>query len=346
MRSIHFLPLMIFVGMVLWTCDDQEDPGDAKHPEEIVGTWNQTSAEFDIIITTNSDQILVDIFAEGNGSISITGAHTTTLTYLSFYMDSNFIFVSASELGLFDFEEANYSLSLAILDGYSSAFFIANMRSDSPIFYNTSDLNFSIDLSTYTVAVDNIQFYTEDSSASITANGTLAAATTNIPANMPTSVPFPFPESADQITLIFNADGTVIDLEDSTNSTTDTWEVENGVMTIISTYSEDGETSIDTTVFDYTLNAGELTLMMEGDLCEAFVGFGLTQEECLETFESLWQLTSGSLTAARINVSLTFSRAAAKRIATAGNLRVWPLRRTIQKELLEAAKRQIITRMR
>ncbi|MCH7939687.1 MAG: hypothetical protein IID13_08070 [Candidatus Marinimicrobia bacterium] len=117
-------------------------------------------------------------------------------------------------------------------------------------------------------------------------------------------------------------------------------------MTIISTYSEDGETFIDTIVFDYTLNAGELVLMLEGDLCEAFVGFGATQEECLETFESLWQLTSGSLTAVRNSVSLTFSRAAAKRIATAGNLRVWPLRRTIQKELLEAAKRQIITRMR
>ena len=344
MRSIHFLPLMIFVGMVLWTCDDQEDPGDAKHPEEIVGTWNQTSAEFDIIITTNSDQILVDQFAEGNGSISITGAHTTTLTYLSFYTDSNFVSVFAAEFGPLDLEDANYFLSLAIIDGKSSAFFIANISSESPIFYNTSDLNFSIDLSTYTVAVDNIQFYTEDSSASITANGTLAAATTNIPANMPTSVPFPFPESADQITLIFNADGTVIDLEDSTNSTTDTWEVENGVMTIISTYSEDGETSIDTTVFDYTLNAGELTLMMEGDLCEDDAEF--SKEECLEIFESLWLLTSGSLTAARISVSLTFSRAAAKRIATAGNLRVRPLRRTIQKELVEAAKRQIIARKR
>ena len=80
MKSIRFLPLMIFVGMVLWTCDDQEDSGDAKHPDEIVGTWNQTSAEFDISITTNSDQLFIDQFAEGIGSISITGAHTTTLT--------------------------------------------------------------------------------------------------------------------------------------------------------------------------------------------------------------------------------------------------------------------------
>ncbi|MCH8838134.1 MAG: hypothetical protein IIA60_10115 [Candidatus Marinimicrobia bacterium] len=344
MESIRFLPLIIFVSMVFWTCADQEDPADTKHPDEIVGTWNQTSAEFDIIITTNSDQILVDQFAEGNGSISITGAHTTTLTYLSFYTDSNFVSVFAAEFGPLDLEDANYFLSLAIIDGKSSAFFIANISSESPIFYNTSDLNFSIDLSTYTVAVDNIQFYTADSSAGITADGTLAAATINIPANVPTSVPFNIPESEYQITLVFNADGTVIDLEDSTYSTTDTWEVENGVMTIISTYSDDGETFIDTVEFDYTLDAGELALMMEGDLCEDFIGF--TQEECLEIYESLWLLTSGSLIAARISVSLTFSRAAAKRIATAGNLRAWPLRRTIQKELVEAAKRQIIARKR
>ena len=338
---------MIFVGMVLWTCDDQEDSGDAKHPDEIVGTWHQTSAEFDISITTNSDQMLVDQFAEGIGSISITGAHTTTLTYLIFYMDTNYISVLATEFGLLDLEDANYFLSLAIIGGYSSAFFSANISSDNPIFYNTSDLNFSIDLSTYTVAVDNLQFYTEDSSASITADGALVASTINIPANTPTSVPFSIPESAYQTTLVFNADGTVIqlfDLEDSTQSMTDTWEVENGVLTIISTYSDDGETFIDAVEFDYTLDAGELALMMEGDLCEDDAEF--SKEECREIFESLWQLTSGSLTAARINVSLTFSRAAAKRIATAGNLRAWPLRRTIQKELLEAAKRQIITRMR
>ena len=102
MRSIHFLPLMIFVGMVLWTCDDQEDSGDAKHPDEIVGTWHQTSGESDIIITTNSDQLLIDQFAEGIGSISITGAHTTTLTHLSFYTFQNFVSVSATELGFLD----------------------------------------------------------------------------------------------------------------------------------------------------------------------------------------------------------------------------------------------------
>ena len=217
MKSIRFLPLMIFVGMVLWTCDDQENSGDAKHPDEIVGTWHQTSGESDIIITTNSDQLLIDQFAEGIGSISITGAHTTTLTYLSFYTDSNFVSVIATEFGLLDLEGANYALFIFIGDSDTSVSFLANLNSDSPIFYNTSDLNFSIDLSTYTVAVDNIQFYTPDSSASITANGTLAAATINIPANTPTSVPFPeFPYLT---TLVFDADGTVIQLSDSEDST-------------------------------------------------------------------------------------------------------------------------------
>lgn len=127
----------------------------------------------------------------------------------------------------------------------------------------------------------------------------------NITANTPTFVQFLFDDDdidAGISTINFKNDGT------GTVTTIDDYGTENEDFTYTTdgdqiTVNEDGEI----TVFEYSIDGNTLTLTISEDWCE-----GEIQAECFADTEQMFDFTSGSVTAASMQIGITFNQATAK----------------------------------
>lgn len=310
--------LLITMSIVLfWSCEDEAEVGDEKHPEELVGTWYFTDGEFDIEITTNSDQTMVNQFSEGIGSIDVSGEVTATLTYMIMMVEEDDGFV-----GIMVLNQSPYTVSLGEQDSpfyafaiyppedYVSAMFMVYESEYNYTYYTTDTIEFFYDTSTYTLTINSTDFmeldmstYEIDSSSVVTISGTLQNQTTNIPANSPTQVSFvgDLTDYFSEFTVSLNTDGSwlrtmVMEFEGETETETGvgSWEVDDDQLIIIEEYEEDGETEVDTVELDFTLSDNTLTIIMGEDWCEDDEDYSV--EECLEEAEGDFGLESGSLT--------------------------------------------------
>ncbi|MBN4081426.1 hypothetical protein JYT44_03585 [Caldithrix abyssi] len=275
-----------------------------------LSSWN-----YETVVTTNSDQRIMDRYSEGIGGIEVSGAESATFTYMDVSQIINeFIGISLKENSFWDghVEFPYYRLYLqqkwdAVQDStsaYNVTATLAVLKDESTYISYTSagavDF-FSYDGESLTVTEFSLMEKNGDGSVSI--KGTLAPKFISIPANTPTVVNS-FGENDVPIdqggwTIEIRDDGSWLEIyqwEDFSDTLMASWEVDNDILTVIYdfTNSEDPANQIDEYVieFNFKIENNELLLTSENDPCVKNL---FPQDDCFRWVEDQYRLDRGSL---------------------------------------------------
>jgi hypothetical protein len=346
-RYKSFLLIILLLGL-FWSCEEDSSSDQGVNPEALVGKWFATGVESYVEITTNSDQLYVDPFSQGVGSISISGDVSTSLSYIHSYGEGGETYVVLmSEMFSEEMSFPAYYVEIYISpsEGYGAAQLIA-MESDElySIYSNTTVplTDMSFDASTHSLTINPTMLIKfdlltgeADSSLVVTLSGTLANQAISIPANVPTNVTWGEDLFEDNLDLSIDlmADGSLTIIssygDSESDTSTGTWQSENDILRIYEQYEDNDSTYKDTIAAAYAFNAGTLILNLENNLCE--------DNDC-EDIEEEFALESGSVIDIIQVVTYEFSQdnASAKRLT-----RQQPMKTSLAKNLQIMSARKL-----
>ena len=305
--------------MFVTACDknstepEKNDPN--KHPAELVGSWNTTAQNMDVIVTSRSAQKMADTFSKGIGSIKITGDQQAELNYLirGREDDGTLVVVATNLKDLFGFDENDYPVCYLMFRMITNPTAILNiMLSETEgVVYAGLGTSFSYDSENHTLTATQLQLIEVDLGDSVTVNGTLSNVLVDIPANTPTRVLTMEMNPEAGSLVIFSADGKFsrTSMYDwGTENSIGTWEVSDSEnLKIIETYNDEyDQTIINTIDGNFIVNANVLTINYEMSVCEVFDNPGST--DCVRQFEEDFFLDIGSLSAMTVQAFYTLSK--------------------------------------
>jgi len=256
----------------------------------LAGKWSFSSATFERILTTNSTQT-AKIPYSGIDRIVVSGGINKVLNRLVFNSsDPQTIYVINVEYDLYMYDV----LSIDINSKMGTL--------TSPLVEKTYVGQIDFTYNGETLVINNSQMTNqEDLNDTITLEGELSFETVDIPASSPTPIALPavistypsrymqyeFREDGTFLQTVNNADGSITSLG--------TWESIGNTITTTITEGNNTETH----TIEYTIEDNILTGIEEYDLCAS-------NDECLGTYESHYQIDTGSLDSIRMTSNIVF----------------------------------------
>lgn len=256
--------------------EENEDPA-----KKFIGQWTIEEDKREVTLTTNSDQIVIDRSSQGTGVIEISGEVNVALKYLAYVStvggdttigvyslppysrDTPYYLLWCSTIG--------ESKHISFDDGYTVSYF------------GTADFSFH----NYTLVINNVSLNNNETDSSITINGTLTGVTINIPANIPTRIT-KLIDSDPKQTLIIKEDNSFIWIREGKYSTTGIWELESDTITFYDVFGE-------LVPFAYSFSDEKLVMSFEDRPCSWVEDNPYEYENCLNSFEEVYNLEKGSL---------------------------------------------------
>ena len=308
MKTIKLVSLLATALFAFWAChmggEEEPDP-----TEELLGTWESDSFEGEVLITTNSDQTILDRDSEGVGAIEVSGADSASLTYITeFYSDGHSTYLTVSNRSRDSREYPMHSLNLNEYEGDRYINYSIGTENDYRN-YESDKGDFSFENFILTISETKLYRFEYDPQTvsltiidSVTTAGTLTGSTIDIPANTPTSFPMPdYAEDQFRFTLKLKESDTYVLIMADGYSITGVWEVEDGMLNL---YPSEGEIMS----FSYTLSDNNLTLELEEDLCRYAKGDPQEYDSCLKYNGMEYGLGAGSLDSIVNHIILELSR--------------------------------------
>lgn len=358
MRRILFV-ITVIITIVFWGCEKSPiQPSGDNLTGNLTGKWytaQNTNAKtllksagdikngtlsywnYKTLITTNSDQKVINYYAEGEGGITVTGTVQTTFKYMmvmDFDFDNdngtNFVVIQLYNMDLYNMDsDADKPFYMLNLCNSGNGWFTSGLD----VYYNDgssetyyADITFNYDGKQ--LVINEVSIPQNDGDGNVTISGVLTHTVTDIPANTPTSLySVDLADAGGDMggwTIEIKDDGTWLEIytwEDESETITATWKTE-GTDKLIVTYDfpeyvetdnadslsfyTDNSHSVE---FTYSISGNELNLVSETDLCTNvdFPGF-TTTSDCYSSFETEFGLDEGSLVAIVDRLDLRFNK--------------------------------------
>ena len=305
MKTKMIIILTLSIMLFMFSCESSTK---SEEINDLIGIWHSVSSEINFLMTTNSDQKMIDVFSEAIGGINLTGDINTSLKYLSNQYGS----ISVSETN--DVETSGISITC-----YDQSIYLSKYNESNPmqsLYYQTDNGEFTYDYATNTLTINptvlyklDMTTYQIDSSSVINVSGTLQNQTIDIKANTPTDINLfnEFGEFDDNTVITIEKDGTwstTSSDEYGEYNTTGTWEEKNGKLIIIETDQETNET-IEVEI-DFKIEDGNLTIINSIDYCEEFEDYN--GESCYSSIETYLGIEDGSISDLKMEMESVFSQ--------------------------------------
>ncbi len=288
------IAVVLMVNCKLFEKDDSE-----KDTNDLIGTWYSTKTEMNVIITTNVDQTVFDINAEGIGAITVTGEINTELKYISAFFDE--ILVSSQNYFTGEVYEV---ISMVLNENYATLTVMDSSVADY-IYFEAEYPDYTFDEATRALTVNPLTMYKYDmetweidSAATIQVSGELRSPTINIKADEPEEIEFFafFEGVSDQTVFEIKEDGTwTMNYLDGNETTTGTWSITDDKLFI-------EEDSLLTEV-EYEVKNGTLVLNIQNDFCDD----PYDADGCYQMFEELMGFDEGAIDKIDMIMALHFS---------------------------------------
>ena len=282
--------VILILAFALFISCKKEDIKENKHPEELIGAWDMRLNIPECLIGTNSFQETWDFSAAGNGGITISGDVQSELKYIG----SNGELVVLLNFTPFEFVRENVfpAYVVAILSNTMMMFNIYNSEEEELSYMVMTSEPF-FDYESFTASFTELEIGIQEGD-SVILDGSLIARKLEIPPITPTFVTIlDMPELGDH-SYFFNEDGsfdkTMFYEDDSLSS--GKWEVDNDMLYIIDTTTNEFPAEADTLVFSYFVLEETMTLFPEE---KQFCNSESEIENCLLEFEYRLFLDSASL---------------------------------------------------
>ena len=320
---IQFLILWAGVTLIVsscsktyYVCEPVAEEEDSRWPWDITAQWNQENVTFDFKITSNVDQLAVDLTTPSEDSLvaQISGGTATSLRYLQASSgNTNTILAQNQSIG-----SESYPLHELVIvydEGADSGAAVYSVSENDSV---TSEdysgfIGFTFSSLDYSLALSEQILYNPDSTQTVALDGTIDIETTQLIAGDSISVSRSFPQTTTNIVLNPNGEYSRNTIEMIGNTEIETiadgsWEVTDtteNILTIIET-DDSGETA--TLIINYSLESNTLTFSQDIDPCDGF-----TEDECFEQFELDFGLAEDSITELSLTSTIAFTKSSGKR---------------------------------
>lgn len=355
MRRILFV-IIVIITIVFWGCEKSPiKPSGDNLTGNLIGKWytaQNTNAKtllksagdiengtlsywnYKTLITTNSDQKVINYYAEGEGGITVTGTVQTTFKYMMVMEDfdndngTNFVVITLYNMDS-DADKPFYALNLCNSgDGwFTSGLDVYYNDGSSETYY--ADIAFNYDGKQ--LVINEVSIPQNDGDGNVTISGVLTHTVTDIPANTPTSLySVDLADAGGDMggwTIEIKDDGTWLEIytwENESETITATWKTEGTDKLIVtydfpeyvetdnadslSLYTDNDADYSHSVEFTYSISGNELNLVSETDLCTNVDFPGFTTSDCYSSFEKEFGLDEGSLVAIVDRLDLRFNK--------------------------------------
>ena len=266
--AVSSISLAVFLAGHLLLCSKKDNGPTGPsyiNPSALNGTWGLGRMDVDLYLTTKTGQTAIDFYNQATGTITVTGACTTSLNYFSPTIFP-FVKVIASNLSALEDPKPypNYSFVILETNTLSMAVFNINLDSTTVDSFYVIGPDYQFDSTSYTLQVSDLKLSDLTGTRKVTLNGSLTARVVQVPALTQTYV-----TTLEDTSLVDGTD-TVSFAQDSTfyriqgntagaETTSGTWELSNNnlIMVVIDTVFATIVT--DTSAYSVTLNGNQLT---------------------------------------------------------------------------------------
>lgn len=291
--------------------------------DRLTGTWNSTAYDYGLFLTTASDQTGFDLFAEGEGVITIRGGYEADLTYMFGHGDgdSGAVFlVTDSPVSPWLEGDAPPPLPVLLAEDLPPAdprlLFMAAGEGGDTLWYLQTPADFVYDPAEGKLSISGVELYGASPAESVTVDGALTYSTVSIPSDTPTEVEFPlldldhvgttftFEEGGSfRRTTTFSGGGETETAEGLWEALTDT------TLRMVEIYLDGEERHPPDTLEGLfrTVSGQRMDMWVTDNLCEA----GETYESagaCRREMEALFGLDPGSLVTVQIRHAYSLER--------------------------------------
>ena len=307
MRPVRILLVIMVVVSVFISCTQKgTDPGNQVPYSDLMktllaGSWQRTGGTGQIYLTTSSPQKANDFYSECNGSITISGAVTGSMTYMiaMSYMGSDFIIVTNQPTDDMSSYPV-YQLTIMKEGSQSEIELTAETTDQQDYTFTATTLNYSYNSASRTLTISSGTL-TGEGGATVTLNGSLTYNTVSIPANIETKI-VDMPADDYSVIIEFDSSGVYREIEPGWPDTTyGTWWVEGTDIVIV----KDDYGTPETTKVQVRVTGSTLTITSVGH-AEDFIDVGSGNP--LTIYELMFGLETGSLTDIRVVETTTYTR--------------------------------------
>ena len=287
--------------------------------DALVGTWTSEDAATETYLEASAAQMIIDPRSEGDGELVLTGDLEATLRYLRRIFPTSSGELAAApvlaseepvgEFGVLPLPGSAQSgmVQVRFTPGLFGLGKTARLYVGAEAGYEADDMSdVSFDDDAHTLTFDAATF-SDDEGGSVTVDGTLTAATQQLPAGEEALVDAYTLQAPGLLTVTFAEDGTFDALiigPNGTQSSRGRWAVDEGTLTIT---SSDGSGLVDAESAVFEVGRDELLIE---DLTNVILQVAdVTPEQARFLFEQVYGVRTGTLTTFEQRSDVRFSSA-------------------------------------